>query len=126
MPITFATNSRRNCAQIPWNGAPASRNQLLHEVLRSWAAVCNSLWSEESGNLCILLPDDMDDFIIRPPVDVDVVQILKTMQYSRRLPIPQISPGDNGESGIASIDPSDAPLLGKFRCPDDYIDAPED
>jgi hypothetical protein len=24
------------------------------------------------GDLCILLPDDMDDFIIRPAVDFDV------------------------------------------------------
>jgi hypothetical protein len=32
----------------------------------------------------------MDDFIIRPPVDLDVVQILETIQYSRPLPIPQI------------------------------------
>jgi hypothetical protein len=42
------------------------------------------------GGLCILLPDDMDDFTIRPPVDFDVVQILETMESSRTLPIPQI------------------------------------
>jgi hypothetical protein len=56
----------------------------------------------------ILLPDDMDDFIIRQPVDLDVVQILETMKSSRSLPIPQISPGDNVQSGVSSIDPSDA------------------
>jgi hypothetical protein len=39
-------------------------------------------------DLCIVLPDDMNDFIIRPAVDVDVVQILETMQSSRLLPIP--------------------------------------
>jgi hypothetical protein len=30
-------------------------------------------------DLCILLSDDMDDFTIRTPVDLDVVQILETM-----------------------------------------------
>jgi hypothetical protein len=68
----------------------------------------------------------MDDFTIRPAVDVDVVQILETVQSSRPLLISQISPGDNVESGIASIDPSDAFLSGEFPCPDDYFDAPED
>jgi hypothetical protein len=73
-----------------------------------------------------LLPDDSNDFIIRPAVDTDVVQILETMQSSRPLPIPQISPGDNIESGIASIDPSDVTLSDEFPCPDDYFDAPKD
>jgi hypothetical protein len=36
---------------------------------------------ESPGDLCILLPDDMDDFIIRPAVAVDIVQILEAMQY---------------------------------------------
>jgi hypothetical protein len=40
-------------------------------------------------DLCILLPDDTDDFIIRPPVDLNVVQILETMESSRALPIPK-------------------------------------
>jgi ATP-dependent exoDNAse (exonuclease V) alpha subunit len=31
-------------------------------------------------DLCILLPDDMDDFTIRPPVDLDIIQILETME----------------------------------------------
>jgi hypothetical protein len=48
------------------------------------------------------------------------------MQSSRRLSIPQISPGDNVESGIAFIDPSDATLSHEFPCPDDYLDAPDD
>jgi hypothetical protein len=71
------------------------------------------------GDLWILLPDDMDNFTIRPAVEVDVVQILETMQSFRPLLIPQISPGDNVESGIASIDPSHAPLSDEFPCPDD-------
>jgi hypothetical protein len=66
----------------------------------------------------------MDDFTIRPAVDV--VEILETMQSSRPLPIPHISPGRNFESGIASIDPFDATLSDEFPCPDDYFDAPED
>jgi hypothetical protein len=41
-------------------------------------------------------------------------------------PIPQISPGDNGESGIVSTHPSGATLWDEFPCPDDYFDAPED
>jgi hypothetical protein len=77
-------------------------------------------------NLCIVLPDDMDDFTIRPPVDPDVIQSLETMESSRALRIPQISPGDNVESGVGSIDPSDATLAKELPCPDDYVDAPED
>jgi hypothetical protein len=77
-------------------------------------------------DLCILLPDDMDDFTIHPPVDLDVVQILETMESSRILPIPQISPRDNVESGVGSIDPSDATLAKEFPFPDDCVDAPED
>jgi hypothetical protein len=79
-----------------------------------------------SGDLSIVLPDDMDNFTIRPPADIDVVQILETMQSSRPPPIPQTSPGDNVESGIASIDPSDAVLSYHFSYPDDYFDTPED
>jgi hypothetical protein len=44
------------------------------------------------GDLCILLPDNMNDFTIRPAVDLDIVQILETVQPSRPLSIPQISP----------------------------------
>jgi hypothetical protein len=66
----------------------------------------------------------MDDFKIRPPVDV--AQIRETMQSSRPLPIPQNSPGDTVESGIASISLSDANLSEEFPCPDDYFHAPED
>jgi hypothetical protein len=36
----------------------------------------------------ILLSDDMDDFTIRPAVDVDIAQILEMVQSSRPLPIP--------------------------------------
>jgi hypothetical protein len=53
-----------------------------------------------------LLPDDIDGFTISPAVDVDVIQILETMQSSR--------PDDNIEAGIASIDPSDATLSDEF------------
>jgi hypothetical protein len=77
-------------------------------------------------DLCILIADDMDDFTIRPPVDLDVVQILETMGSSRARPMPQISSGDNIESGVSSIDPSDTALAKEFPCPDDYVDAPED
>jgi hypothetical protein len=65
----------------------------------------------------------MDDFTIHPAVGVDIVQILETVQSSRAPSVHQNSPGDNVESGIASIDPSDATLSGEFPCPDDYLDA---
>jgi hypothetical protein len=68
----------------------------------------------------------MDDFIIRPAVGVDAVQIIEATQSSRPLSIPQNLPGDNVESGIASIDPFDAALSDEFPCPDDDFDAPED
>jgi hypothetical protein len=77
-------------------------------------------------DLCILTSDDMDNFTIRPPVDLDVVQILERMESSKALPIPQISPGDNAESGVGSIDPSGATLAKELPCPDDYIDGLED
>jgi hypothetical protein len=76
------------------------------------------------GDLCILLTDGMDDFTVRPTVDLDVIQILETMQFYRPLPIPQISPGDNVERGIASIDPFEAILSNESPCPDNYPDAP--
>jgi hypothetical protein len=76
--------------------------------------------------LCILLHDDMGDFIICPPVNLDFVQILETMESSRALPISQISPGDNVESGVGSIDPSDATLAKELPCPDEYVNTPED
>jgi hypothetical protein len=66
----------------------------------------------------------MDDFIIRPPVDV--VQILEAMQSSRPLPIPQISSRDNVGSDIASIEPSDATLSDEFFCLGDHFDVLED
>jgi hypothetical protein len=81
---------------------------------------------KRSFDLCILLPDDMDDFTIRPPGDLDVVQILETMESSRALLTHQISSGDNIESGVGFIDPSDATLAKELPCPDDYVDAPED
>jgi hypothetical protein len=68
----------------------------------------------------------MDNFTIRPAVDVDVVQILETRPSSRPLSIPQISLGDNVESLIASINPSDLTLSDEFPCPDHDFDAPED
>jgi hypothetical protein len=68
----------------------------------------------------------MGNFTIRPPVDLDVVQIFETMQSFRPLPIPKISPGDNVESGIASRNLSDATLSDEFPYPDDYLDAPKD
>jgi hypothetical protein len=77
-------------------------------------------------DLCILRPDDMEDFTIRPLVGLDVVQILETMESSRDLSIPQISPGDNVESGVGSIEPSHATLAKELPCPDDYVDVPED
>jgi hypothetical protein len=78
------------------------------------------------GDFRILLPDDMNDFTIRLPVDLDVIQILETMQSSRPRSIPQISLGDNVESGITSIDSSGASLSDGFPCPNDYFDAPND
>jgi hypothetical protein len=77
------------------------------------------------GDFWILLRDDMDDFTVRPAEEVDVVQILEVIQSSRPLPIPQISPGDNFDSDIASIDPSGATLPHEFPCPEDYFDVPE-
>jgi hypothetical protein len=71
------------------------------------------------GDLYILLPDDMDAFTLGPAVDINVVQILKMVRSSRPLSLPQISPGDNVESGVASINPFDVTLLDEFLCPGD-------
>jgi hypothetical protein len=57
---------------------------------------------------------------------------LMLFKFSRRFNLPdlyqfpQISTVDNVESGIASIDPSDATLSDEFPYPDNYLDAPED
>jgi hypothetical protein len=56
---------------------------------------------------------------------------LMLLKFLRRCNFPDPSilqnlPGDNIESGIASIDPSNAIVSGEFACPDDYFDAPED
>jgi hypothetical protein len=48
------------------------------------------------------------------------------MQSSKSWPIPQNSPGDNVDSGMDSIDLSDAALSDEFPYPDDYFDAPDD
>jgi hypothetical protein len=76
------------------------------------------------GDLCILLPADMDGVTIRPPVDLDVDQILETMESLRALPIPQISPDHNVKSGVSSINPSDATLAKELPCSNDCVDAP--
>jgi hypothetical protein len=68
----------------------------------------------------------MDDFTIHPLVGVDVVRILEIMQSSRPPLIPQISPGGNVESHIASIEPPYSTSPDEFPCHDDYFDAPED
>jgi hypothetical protein len=68
----------------------------------------------------------MADFAIRRAVDLDVIQTLETMQSPRPLPILKMSPGDNVESGVASIDPSGAPLSNEFPCPDDRFKASKD
>jgi hypothetical protein len=44
------------------------------------------------GDLCILLPDDLDDLTVRPAVDLDVVQIIETMQSSRPQQFPKFRP----------------------------------
>jgi hypothetical protein len=75
---------------------------------------------------CILLPDDIGDFTIRPPVDLDVIQILETRESSRVLLILQISRGGNIESGVGSIDPADATSAKELLFPAGYVDAPED
>jgi ATP-dependent exoDNAse (exonuclease V) alpha subunit len=43
---------------------------------------------KSSGSLCILLPNDMDDFTILSAVDVDLARIVETMQSFRLLWIP--------------------------------------
>jgi hypothetical protein len=55
-------------------------------------------------DLCILLPDDMDDFTVRPPVELDVVQILETMEPSRALRIPQLRVSMKRSSGPRNYD----------------------
>jgi hypothetical protein len=77
-------------------------------------------------DMMILLPNDIEDFTIRPPFEVDVIRIFAAIKSSRPLPISQISPGHNVESGIASIDPSDATLPDEFPCTDGYFEAPDD
>jgi hypothetical protein len=78
------------------------------------------------GGLCILLPDDMDAFSLRPPIDLDVVQILETMQPFR----------PHQSSKFRLVIKSSLVLLPSIRltqlsqtnslAPDDYFDPPDD
>jgi hypothetical protein len=63
------------------------------------------------GDLCILLPDDMDDFTIGLAVDVDVVQILETIQSSR----PHQSPRFRLAITPSLVDAADASLFPLYR-----------
>jgi hypothetical protein len=59
-------------------------------------------------DLCILLPPDTNDFTIRPPVDLSVVQIIEAMKHSNASPIaPHLAAPD------ASSDFS--PITNKMR-----------
>jgi ATP-dependent exoDNAse (exonuclease V) alpha subunit len=60
------------------------------------------------ADLCILLPSDSDDFAIRPSLDRDVVQILETINASRRSTITPIVPGDDVQAEPAFIKPYEA------------------
>jgi hypothetical protein len=81
---------------------------------------------ESLADLCSLLPVDTNDFIIHPPVDLDVVEILERMQSSRLPPKPQILPGDNLEPVFGSIDASETTSSEELPCPGNAFDAPED
>jgi hypothetical protein len=59
------------------------------------------------ADLCILLPDDMDDFTIRPPVDTDTVQIVESMSLSGDPPIAPPFLADNIQPDLSSSDRSD-------------------
>jgi hypothetical protein len=78
------------------------------------------------ADLCILLPDDTDNFTIRPPVDADVVQIIESMSPSGGPLIAPPLPADRSRSDLSSLDGSDTTQAPELPCPDDYLDAPED
>jgi hypothetical protein len=59
------------------------------------------------GDLCILLPDDLDDFTIRPPVDPDVVQLLESISPSGVPLVAPDFPADNIQRDPSSLDGSD-------------------
>jgi hypothetical protein len=76
--------------------------------------------------LCILLPDDMDDFTIRPPVDPDVVQIVESINASGGPLAALRLPTDNLQPNRYSFDESDTTQSDEIPCPNDDLDAPED
>jgi hypothetical protein len=71
------------------------------------------------ADLCILLPNDMDDFTIRPPVDPDVVQIVESMSPSGGPLIALPLPANNIQPDLSSLAGSDATQSHELPCPDD-------
>jgi hypothetical protein len=62
---------------------------------------------KSAADLCILLPDDKEDFTIRPPIDPDVVQIVESITPSGGPLIARPLRVDNIQPDLSSLDGSD-------------------
>jgi hypothetical protein len=78
------------------------------------------------ADLCILLPDDTDDFTIGPLVDADVLQIVESMSSSGAPPIAPPLLADSMQPELSSFDGSGTTQSHELLCPDDHLAAPED
>jgi hypothetical protein len=67
----------------------------------------------------------MKDFTIRPPVDLEVVRILETMDFSGGSAIPSRLPEDHLDGILCSLDSSEATLSDELSCPHDYVESPD-
>jgi hypothetical protein len=68
----------------------------------------------------------MEDFTIRPPVDLDVVHIIETMNSSGASAIPSRLPENHFDSVLSSLDSSEATPSDELPCPDDHLESPDD
>jgi hypothetical protein len=78
------------------------------------------------ADLCILQPSDMEDFMIRPPVDLEVVHIIETVNSSGESAIPFLLPEDHFDGVLCSLDSSEATSSDALPRPDDYFQSSDD
>jgi hypothetical protein len=78
------------------------------------------------ADLSIVIPPDLEDFTIRPPVDLEVVDILETRNSSGGSAIPSRLPEDHLDAGLCSLDSSEESPSDELSCSDDYVGGPYD
>jgi hypothetical protein len=81
---------------------------------------------KDPHHLCILLPPDVDDFLIRPSVDLDVVQILEKMDCSTPSGIPPVFSADRPNPDVYCSENPQPDSSGDLICPDPCLEVSDD